>query len=207
MSRQRVEAEVVRDIALSTSKLLNEKVGGPSIFTPAPAFLFQPPASYAPFPWVEETGPDRYRRAIYTYRRRSTPYPMLQTFDAPDGSVACVRRARSNTPLQALTLLNETIAVEAARALALKIVDEGGKTDDERLNYAFRRALSRPPTDRERQILIELMEKQKARVAEGWVNTLELTTGKDEPPKLPEGITPRTLAGYVVAARALLSLD
>jgi hypothetical protein len=206
-ARFRVEGEIVRDIALAVSGLLNPAIGGRSIMAPAPAFLFQPPASYAPFPWVEETGPDRYRRAIYTYRRRSTPFPMLQTFDAPDGSIACVRRARSNTPLQALTLLNETIAVEAARAFALKIVDEGGKTDDERLNYAFRRALSRPPTDRERRILIELMEKQKARVAEGWVNTLELTTGKDEPPKLPEGITPRTLAGYVVASRALLSLD
>jgi hypothetical protein len=206
-ARFRVEGEIVRDIALAVSGLLNPAVGGKSIMAPAPAFLFQPPASYAPFPWVEETGPDRYRRALYTYRRRSTPFPMLQTFDAPDGSTACVRRARSNTPLQALTLLNETIAVESARAFALRIVDEGGKTDEERLNYAFRRALSRPPTDRERQILIDLMEKQKARVAEGWVNTLELTTGKDEPPKLPEGITPRTLAGYVVAARTLLSLD
>jgi hypothetical protein len=132
---------------------------------------------------------------------------MLQTFDAPDGSTACVRRVRSNTPLQALTLLNETVAVEAARAFALKIVDEGGRTDAERLNYAFRRALSRPPTDRERQILLDLMEKQKARVAEGWVNTIALVAGKDEPPKLPEGVTPRTLAGYTVAARALLSLD
>jgi mono/diheme cytochrome c family protein len=206
-ARLRVEGEIVRDIALAVSGLLNPAVGGRSIMAPAPDFLFKPPASYAPFPWVEETGPDRYRRALYTYRRRSTPFPMLQTFDAPDGSTACVRRTRSNTPLQALTLLNETIAVEAARAFALKIVDEGGKTDAERLNYAFRRALSRPPTDRERQILIELMEKQKARVAEGYVNTLALTTGGDEPPKLPEGVTPRTLAGYTVAARALLSLD
>jgi len=206
-ARFRVEGEIVRDIALAVSGLLNPAIGGRSIMAPAPDFLFKPPASYAPFPWVEETGPDRYRRGLYTYRRRSTPYPMLQTFDAPDGSTACVRRARSNTPLQALTLLNETIAVEAARAFALRIVDEGGKTDRERLTYAFRRALSRPPTEREHQILIDLMEKQKARVAEGWVNALALTNGKDEPPKLPEGVTPRTLAGYTVAARALLSLD
>jgi hypothetical protein len=132
---------------------------------------------------------------------------MLQTFDAPDGTTACVRRTRSNTPLQALTLLNETLAIEAARAFALRIVDEGGKTDAERLTYAFRLALSRPPTDREEQILIQLMEKQKARVSEGWINTHALSTGKDELPKLPEGVTPATLAAYTVAARTLLSLD
>ena len=206
-ARFRVEGEIVRDLALAISGLLNPKVGGKSVMAPAPDFLFKPPASYAPFPWVEETGPDRYRRALYTYRRRSTPYPMLQTFDAPDGTVACVRRTRSNTPLQALTLLNETVAMEAARAFALRIVGEGGKTDAERLTYAFRRALSRPPTDRERQILIQLMEKQKARVAEGWINTHALTTGKDELPNLPKGVTPATLAAYTVAARTLLSLD
>ena len=84
-ARFRVEAEIVRDIALAVSGLLNPTIGGKSVMPPAPAFLFQPPASYAPFPWVEETGPDRYRRALYTWRRRSTPYPMLQTFDAPEG--------------------------------------------------------------------------------------------------------------------------
>ena len=183
------------------------EVGGRSVMPPAPDFLFKPPASYAPFPWVEETGDDRYRRALYTYRRRTTPFPMLQTFDAPEGTIACVRRTRSNTPLQALTLLNETVSMEAARAFALTIVDEGGKTDAERLTYAFRRALSRPPTDREEQILIQLMEKQKARVAEGWINTHALSTGKDGLPKLPEGVTPATLAAYTVAARALLNLD
>jgi len=206
-ARFRVEGEIVRDVALAISGLLNPKVGGKSVMAPAPDFLFKPPASYAPFPWIEETGPDRYRRALYTYRRRSTPFPMLQTFDAPDGTTACVRRARSNTPLQALTLLNETVSMEAARAFALKIIDEGGKTDAERLTYAFRRALSRPPTAPEEQLLIRLMEKQKARVAEGWINTHALSTGKDELPKLPEGVTPATLAAYTVAARALLSLD
>ena len=79
--RLRVEAEIVRDVALATSGLLNPKVGGPSVMTPAPEFLFQPPASYAPFPWKNAEGSDKYRRALYTYRRRSTPYsPAL----APD---------------------------------------------------------------------------------------------------------------------------
>jgi hypothetical protein len=97
--------------------------------------------------------------------------------------------------------------MEAARAFALAIVSEGGSTDAERVTYAFRRALSRPPTALEQEILIRLVEKQKARVAEGWINTHALTTGKDGLPPLPEGVTPAVLAGYTVAARTLLSLD
>ena len=112
--RLRVEAEMVRDVALSASGLLNPKVGGPSIYTPAPAFLFMPPASYGPFNWTDAKGSDRYRRALYTFRRRSTPYPMLQAFDAPNGDFSCVRRSRSNTPLQALTTLNEPIFMDCA---------------------------------------------------------------------------------------------
>jgi hypothetical protein len=97
--------------------------------------------------------------------------------------------------------------MEAARAFALKILEDGGASDAERLTYAFRRALSRPPSEQERQILVRLLEKQKARVSEGWINTHALTTGKDALPKLPDGVTPATLAAYTVAARTLLSLD
>ena len=107
----------------------NPRLGGPSVFPPAPAFLFQPPASYGPKVWNEATGADRYRRALYTFRYRSVPYPALQTFDAPNGDFSCVRRARSNTPLQALTTLNEPLFLECARALALKTLREGGPTD------------------------------------------------------------------------------
>ena len=130
--RFRVDAEIVRDIALSTSGLLNPEIGGRSVMPPAPDFLFKPPASYAPFPWIEETGPERYRRALYTLRRRSTPYPLLQAFDAPNGDTSCVRRSRSNTPLQALLTLNETLSMEAARAFARHILEEGGPADSDR---------------------------------------------------------------------------
>jgi hypothetical protein len=206
--RFRVEAELVRDITLSASGLLNPKVGGPSIFSPAPEFLFQPPASYAPFPWKEETGPDRYRRALYTFRRRSTPYPALQVFDAPNGDFSCVRRMRSNTPLQALTLLNETVFVECAQALARKTLEAGGKTDSERVTYAFRSALSRPPSKDESAELLALLQKQKQRIADGWVNAGEIATGKDQAPQdLPPGVTPTQLAAYTVVSRVLLNLD
>jgi mono/diheme cytochrome c family protein len=206
--RFRVEAEIVRDVALEASGLLNPKLGGPSIFSPAPAFLFQPPASYAPFPWKEETGADRYRRGLYTFRRRSTPYPVLQVFDAPNGDFACVRRMRSNTPLQALASLNETIFVECAQALARKALSEGGQTDAERIGYAFRRALARQPTDDERAELLSLLVKQRDRIAAGWVNANEIATGKNEAPAdLPQGCTPTQVAAYTVVSRVILNLD
>ncbi len=113
--RFRVEAEVVRDMALAASGLLSHKLGGPSVYPPAPDFLFLPPVSYGPKVWREAKGEDRYRRAIYTFRYRSVPYPVLQTFDAPNGDFSCVRRARSNTPLQALVTLNEPLFMECAR--------------------------------------------------------------------------------------------
>src|SRR5207237_5406491 len=99
------------------------------VYAPAPGLLFQPPANYGPFTGTEAIGPERYRRALYTFRRRSTPYPALQVFDVPVGDSACVRRVRSNTPLQALTTLNETVFVECARAFAVRIFREGGRTD------------------------------------------------------------------------------
>jgi mono/diheme cytochrome c family protein len=206
--RLRVEGEIVRDIALSASGLLNPKVGGPAIFSPAPDFLFQPPASYAPFPWKEETGADRYRRAVYTFRRRSTPYPVLQVFDAPNGDFSCVRRMRSNTPLQALASLNETVFVECAQALAKRTLEEGGTTDDDRITYAFRRALSRTPDPDEKKELLSLLEKQRHRIQDGWVNPNEISTGKNEVPKaLPKGATPTQFAAYTVVSRVLLNLD
>src|SRR5205085_7469862 len=166
--RFRVEGEIVRDIALTASGLLNPQIGGASIYPPAPAFLFQPPASYGPKTWKEESGPDRYRRSLYIFKFRSVPYPMLQTFDAPNGDFSCVRRLHSNTPLQALVSLNEPQFVECAQALARKTLEEGGQTDADRISYAFRRALSRQPTSDEKAELLALLQKQKNRIAEGW---------------------------------------
>ena len=206
-SRFRVEGEIVRDIALASSGLLSDKVGGPSVFSPAPEFLFKPPASYGPFTWTDATGSDRYRRALYTFRRRSTPYPMLQVFDTPNGDSSCVRRMRSNTPLQALTTLNEIVGMECAQALAQKILEDGGKTDAERITYAFRRTVARQPTPEEIKELTDLMERQKLRIADGWINPLEVATGKNEKPKLPEGTTPTQLAAYTTVSRVLLNLD
>jgi hypothetical protein len=207
-SRFRVDAEIVRDIALAASGLLNSEVGGPSVYSPAPEFLFVPPASYGPKIWNEETGPERYRRALYTFRYRSVPYPMLQNFDAPNGDISCVRRARSNTPLQALTTLNEPLFIESAQALARKTLREGGATDMQRLSYAFRRCLARRPTELEAAELLRLLNKQKQRLAGGWLSALDLT-GLDAPRplKLPPGVTPVQLAAWTAVSRVLLNLD
>jgi hypothetical protein len=206
--RQRVEGEVVRDVALAASGLLNPAIGGPSVHPPAPAFLFEPPASYGPKVWNEDKGPDRYRRSLYTFQFRSIPYPMLQTFDAPNGDSACVRRVKSNTPLQALTTLNEPLFVECARALALHTVQQTAATDDERLQYAFRRCVARAPTADEVKLLADLLGKQTARFsAEGANPWLLAAADPEHPPELPAGVTPAQLAGWTAVARVLLNLD
>ncbi len=180
--RFRVEAEAVRDLALAASGLLNPAVGGPSVYAPAPEFLFQPPASYGPKIWKEETGPNRYRRAMYTFRYRSVPYPALQAFDAPPGEVACVRRPRSNTPLQALTTLNEPLFVEAARALGERARREGGAADAGRLRYVYRRVLSRPPDSAEEREMLGFLDRQKRRLgeAEAWTALARVVLNLDE---------------------------
>src|SRR5205823_6643076 len=153
---------------------------GPSIYTPAPAFLFMPPTSYGPFNWIDAQGSDRYRRAMYTFRRRSTPFPALQAFDAPNGDFSCVQRSRSNTPLQALTTLNEPIFMDCARALAARALKDAGKTDAERLTYAFRLCVSRPPDDFEKTTLTALLGKERKRLADSALNAMEVATGKKD---------------------------
>jgi hypothetical protein len=206
--RFRVDAEVVRDIALSASGLLDPAVGGPSVFPPAPDFLFLPPVSYSPKPWHESTGAEVYRRALYTFRYRSVPYPMLETFDAPNGDMSCVRRARSNTPLQALTTLNEPVFLEAARALAARTLANGGGTDDQRLDYAFRRCVARDPNKMEKDELLSFLQKQAHRYQDGELNAWDLLGGNEAlAPLLPKNVTPAQVAAWTAVSRVLLNLD
>jgi hypothetical protein len=201
-ARMRVDAETVRDIALAASGLLNPAIGGPSVFPPAPAFLFLPPASYSPKSWKPSEGADKYRRGLYTFRFRSVPFPMLQAFDAPNGEMSCVRRTRSNTPLQALTTLNEPLFVESAQALARRVLKEGGSTDRERINYAFRLATARTPAPAEVDVLLGLMAKEEKRIADGWVSAQEVA-GKAATGE----VAPTRVAAWTVVARVVLNLD
>ena len=203
--RFRVEGEIVRDIALAASGQLNPSLGGKSIYAPIPESLLA--LSYAPLTWNAETGRDRYRRAIYTFRRRSLPYPALQSFDTPNADVSCTRRQRSNTPLQALTSLNEVIFTECARELARRAL-ESGADDNTRVTFAFRSCVGRQPTAEERQELANLLGRVRARIAEGWINSSQIVSGTVEPPRqLPPGTTPAQWAAYTVVARVLLNLD
>jgi hypothetical protein len=206
--RFRVDAEIVRDIALAASGLIDPKIGGPSVCPPAPGFLFQPPASYGPKVWNEATGSDRYRRALYTFRYRSVPYPLLQAFDAPNGDFSCVRRTRSNTPLQALATLNEPIFLECARALALRTLREGGTCNEDRMTYAFRRCLARVPSDEETPALFELYHQELRRFEKPGAAPWDFAADDPKrPPELPEGVSPAELAAWTAVARVMLNLD
>jgi hypothetical protein len=203
--RFRVEAETVRDIALAASGLLHPAVGGRSTFPPLPAFLLVPPASYGPKVWPEDTGPDRYRRSLYVFRYRSIPYPVLQAFDAPNGDFACVRRARSNTPLQALAALNEPVFVECARGLAGRVLREGGSTDAKRLEYGFRLCVARRPAPGEAAELAKLLAKQRQRFATAGARPGGLLGAV--PAAGLKGVPPAEAAAWVAVARVLLNLD
>lgn len=199
--RYRVDAEIVRDIALKASGLLNPEVGGPSVYPPAPAFLFDKPASYGPKTWNEAEDADRYRRAIYTFRFRSVPYPMLQAFDAPNGDVATVKRTRSNTPLQALTTLNEILFMECANGLADTTLKEPDLTDDQRIVTAFRRCVSRPPTDSEQTLLKQFLTRQREYFKTHPDEAKAITAAEEMKPDTAER------AAWVALSRVLLNMD
>jgi len=140
---------------------------------------------------------------MYTFRRRSTPYPMLQNFDVPNADFSCVRRTRSNTPLQALTLLNETLFMQCVRALPGRVLKEGRKSDESRLTLAFRLCVSRPPSADELAELKALLAKQRKRIADGKLDAVELATGKKE----KSAAKMEEQAAYTVVTRVLLNLD
>ncbi|MFO0424037.1 MAG: DUF1553 domain-containing protein, partial [Planctomycetia bacterium] len=204
--RFRPDAEVVRDVALAVSGLLTEKLGGPSVYPPMPKSVLE--FNYVNLPWPEATGPDRYRRSLYTFRRRSMPDPALATFDAPNGEISCARRLRSNTPLAALTGLNEPVFVEAARGLALRTLREGGADDAARVDRAFLLCTSRPPSGYEREQLLAFLADQRQRLAAGWLDARAVVGGSPKQlPDLPAGTTPQDAAAWTLVSRVLLNLD
>jgi mono/diheme cytochrome c family protein len=179
-NRLRLDAEIVRDVCLTASGLLNDKIGGPSVFPPQPDGVMTLGQSRRE--WKPSTGPDRYRRGMYTFFWRATPHPALMVFDSADGFSTCTRRLRSNTPLQALTLLNDEAYHEFAQALAARIIKEGPKGDPARIDHAFRLCLSRPPSKAEKQRLLELLNKELASADEStaWAGVSRVLLNLDE---------------------------
>lgn len=224
--RRRVEAEMVRDIALSASGLLNTKIGGPSIYPPAPRFLFEPPTSYGPKVWALDSGETQYRRSLYVHQYRSIPYPPLQVFDAPKGDASCVRRECSNTPLQALVMLNEPQFVDTARALASRTLrevhptdraDAPGETDCQRIIHAFRLCTSRTPDADEIDVLTNLLNEQRVAFSAepgSSANDDKASERLEDLIGVPlhsclqlTGQTPAELAAWIVVSRTILNLD
>ncbi len=205
--RFRADAEVVRDMALAIAGIIHHQFGGPGIIPPVPQNVLDYNYTYPDY-WTPASAPQRYRRAVYNFRKRSMPDPAMSTFDAPNADFACARRIRSNTPLAALTGLNEPIFIESAQALSLRILREGGLDDRSRIDYAYQLCMSRLPSDAERTALADLLVSQRQRIAEGWLNPREVATGKpDQLPPLPESATPQDAAAWTIAARVLLNLD
>jgi hypothetical protein len=205
--RFRTDAETVRDIALAVSGLLHEQVGGPSIYPPVPQsvldYNYNPP-DY----WQPPTDAQRYRRSLYHFRKRSMPDPVLQAFDAPNGDFACVRRTRSNTPLAALTSLNETLFVEAAQALAQRIIREGGGSDESRIRHAWRLCTSRPATATETGTVLRLLGQHRTRLRAGELKAGDIAfSAFTKLGQLPADATPNELAAWTLVARVLLNLD
>jgi hypothetical protein len=205
--RFRVDAELVRDIALAASGLLDPAIGGPSVYPPAPEFLFQPPASYGPKVWKTATDTQQFRRSLYIHSYRSVPYPALQVFDAPKGDAACIRRERSNTPLQALVTLNEPQYVACAQAMAARIVHDSGPDDEDRIRYGHRLVVGRSPSASETQILRRLLEQQRDRIDRGELDVQNILGASGVTVRRLAGISPDELAPWVVVSRALLNLD
>jgi mono/diheme cytochrome c family protein len=158
--RFRVEAEMVRDIALSASGLLSPKIGGPSVFPYQPDGIWDLP--YNDDKWTMSKGEDRYRRGLYTFVRRTSPYPSMTVFDAPSREVCTVRRIRTNTPLQALTMLNDPVFVEASQALAKRVMKEGGSAPADRARLAFRLCTGRTPNPAELNAIVDSYQQQLA---------------------------------------------
>ena len=194
--RFRLEAEIVRDSALRASGLLAEKIGGPSVRPPQPAGVTE--VAYGSQKWTPSSGPDRYRRSLYTFAKRTTPFALYGTFDAPTGETCIVRRDVSNTPLQALTLLNDVVFVEAAQALGKTLAAQSGSAED-RIRDGFRRILTRLPTDDETAALAKFLETQRTRFAANPASAHALA------PEGPGDAADR--AAWTALARAIFNLD
>jgi hypothetical protein len=195
----RLEAEMIRDAALEVSGLLSRKLKGPGVFPPQPEGVMRL-TQISGRQWTASGGEDRYRRGIYTYFWRLTPYPFLTLFNAPESNATCTRRIRSNTPLQALTLLNDPVFFEAAQSLAWRLVRERPGSPAERIEYAFRVCLGRRAEEREKERLEKYYHEQFALFRE-TPNAVE-----EMFPNRPEGIDPIELAAWTGVSSVLLNL-
>ncbi|MEM7384205.1 MAG: PSD1 and planctomycete cytochrome C domain-containing protein [Verrucomicrobiota bacterium] len=205
--RFRLDAEVIRDQALAISDLLVDKTGGRSVKPYQPAGLWKPVGFGGSNTSVfkADTGAKLYRRSMYTFWKRTSPPPTMATFDAPNRETCQVRRARTNTPLQALVLMNDVQFIEAARKFAEKVVREGGHSLDERLSYAVRSVLSRRPNPNETESLTSLFEEHRAEFDSDEEAAKKLLTAGESP--RDESLDPREVAAWTMITHLLFNLS
>ena len=202
--RFRSSAEVIRDQSLYVAGLLSPKMYGAPVRPPRPK-LGLTAAFGGTTDWDTSAGEDKYRRALYTQWRRTTPYPSMTTFDAPSRTVCTISRPRTNTPLQALVTLNDPVYVEAAQALGRRMVKEGGSTLESKLQYGFRLCLTRPPREVELKRLVELYTKGHDTYAKDMKLAMQMATAPIGP--LPSGTQAPEMAAWTVVGNVLLNLD
>lgn len=202
--RVRLTAEMLRDQALFVSDLLSQKIGGPPVRPPRPSFGLTAAFGGA-LDWQPSKGEDRYRRALYTEWRRTSPYPSMATFDAPSREVCTLRRNRTNTPLQALVTLNDPVYVEAAQALARRMFALGGGQTETAAKTGFRLCLARPPTDAEWKRIVQLFQEARAELSTDPKKAQELASNPLGP--LPDDADAVELAAWTAVANVLLNLD
>ena len=190
--RFRLDAETIRDTSMAASGLLNPKLGGPSVYPAQPPGVWDTP--YNGEQWMESKGPDRFRRGLYTFVKRSSPYPNFLDFDTTSREECTVRRVRTNTPLQALAMLNDQGVFEASRALGHRMVTEGGTLAGQRLTYGFRLCTGRKPSDAELTRLEALLQKLRTRIAQ-------------KPASAPKGSGSLEEAPWTLVGNVLLNLD
>jgi hypothetical protein len=204
--RMRVEYEMLRDLALASGGLLSQKIGGPSVMPPQPPGVWENSFGFYDLPdfrWKEAVGDDRYRRGIYIFLRRTAMYPTFVMFDAPGRDMCSVKRPRTNTPLQALTTLNDPVFVEAAAGLAHRIITEAPESLDERIRFAFRLCLARHPAPDEIERLAAVYQRACARYerdpqeAERLLKQVQQQSDQPAP----------QMAAWIVVANVLLNLD
>ena len=195
-SRLRLEAEVIRDGFLEASGLITQRIGGPSVYPhqPGGSVDFQGLTKK----WTVSEGPDKYRRGMYTWLWRKDPHPLLVLFDSPDSDIPCSRRERSTTPVQALSLLNDTALVECARSLGTRVLNGPHVDREERIDFLFSLCLGRPAEPGERQVLFELLTRERAQLEKN-IEDAKLIAGETQ--------NPIDQAMWTIAARVVLNLD
>jgi mono/diheme cytochrome c family protein len=207
-ARFRLDAEMIRDCALAVSGLIDNRIGGPSVSPYQPDGLWEEVGfggGFSAQSYTQSHGADLYRRGIYTYWKRALPYPPLITFDAPNREVCTDCRARTNTPLQALVLLNDPGFVETARALGQRVIRQGGATLEERMRFAFVLCTSRPPRPQELEVLVRLFGAELKRFQQNPAAAAKLTSVGELP--RPADLDAAELAAWTAIGNVLLNLD